>query len=348
MENGNGTTCAYNTRKGAQEQKEGCGKFRWAFIEIPNLRIPDYGKIKKFILSKNPTYYLCGQHEGEEDKKTHYHIFVQFKGPIAQNERFIKGILNCHLSRHDDYNPQGMINYIKCTDKKHIESGIKSTIIDEIGEQHGTGKYPTIKELETMSKEELKDLPIQYKRIVDQELNFRADKEAYENMINHKHKQIIIKYYFGEGGTGKTWASYDFLAKYNEKGKGTASISFDDTGKAFIHTNQRDMAKIKYVVWNEFRDSTLKLTDFLSYTLNEKPLRIMYGWQSLPNLKKIIITSSQAPEDLYKKAITENRTQIYRRLTKIKKFIKWNNKKMCPMFEDYEIEKEVKFDDELI
>lgn len=319
------TQPAYNTREGAGLKNN---RFRWAFIEIPNSKIKYYNDISTYLKKAKFNYYLAGYHIPNNISTVgkHIHIFIQWVNPKVQGEQFLKEIYYCHISPHQNYNPTAIINYIKCKDEKHKKENVNFELIEESGESKGCGKFPSIKEVKEMSKEQREELGPQYKNIVKEINENEIAAESFLNKIYNKKKQIEVLYLYGSGGIGKTQCAYMIMRDEIEDGKGCGIITFDDNGFANLESNYKDEPeKINVLLWNEFRDSNIKFNHFLQYLLNEKPYRILYNNVYLPNLEKIIITSSQAPEELYKNiANYENRAQLERRLTEVGTLDKWD------------------------
>lgn len=310
------TSCPYNTRERGQvdDKKKPTTKFRWAFIEIANSLTKFYNDIAEELKKAKFRYYLAAWHRMDTEKGDHIHIFVQWDYPKEQGPNFLRKIYFAHVSPHENYNPTAMISYIKCEDEKHINAGIKAEIIEETGMAKSNGKFPSIAEVRAMNKEQRDQLGIQYKNI-NKELDERDIKrKMYADKIHHRRKQVEVSWFYGLGGSGKTEEGYYALEEYEDKEGGI--ISFDNTGKATLDNTELDTNDIKILFINEFRDSQINLADFLSYLLNEKPMRKMYGYYYFPNLEKIVISSSQDPYYIYRNK-RENRKQIYRRLTNI-------------------------------
>lgn len=312
------TSCPYNTRERGQvdDKKKETTKFRWAFIEVANSLTKFYNDIAEELKKAQVRYYLAAWHRMDKEKGDHIHIFVQWNYAKEQGPNFLRKIYFAHVSPHDPklYNPTAMINYIKCEDAKHKELGIVAEIIEESGMAKSNGKFPSIAEVKAMNKEQRDQLGIQYKNI-NKELDERDMKrKIYSDKIHHKAKKIEVSWFYGVGGSGKTEMCYYELENYEDHEGGI--ISFDDTGKAELLNPELDTNDIKILFINEFRDSQIHFADFLAYLLNEKPMRKMYGYYYFPNLEKIVISSSQDPYYIYRNK-TENRKQIYRRLTNI-------------------------------
>ena len=70
------------------------------------------------------------------------------------------------------------------------------------------------------------------------------------------------------------------------------------------------------IIYDEFRDSELSIKDFLKLTDKYSNTFNIKGGDTVIDVKKIYITSIKSPFDIYKN-IQEDRTQIYRRITKL-------------------------------
>lgn len=320
------TTCPIILDKRAGKmKKKASNRYRWVFIEIPESKTKYYDEIAEYLKKAKFDYYLAGWHIPEKDSKVglHIHIFIQWKQPKEQGEAFLKQIYYCH-AEHKEYNPTGIIKYIKCEDEKHKKEKVKSEIIEEIGNAKGSGKFPSMKEVKQMSREERENLGPQYKNIVKEANENDIAKEQYLNMIYNKKKQIQVLWLYGTGGKGKTQLGYMILRDEREEGNDGGIITFDDSGMANLNSDVKDKPeKIKILMFNEFRDSSLKFHHFLSYLLNEKPYRILYDNIYFPNLEKIIITSPYKPNEIYLN-VREGKEQIERRITYVGTMDDWD------------------------
>lgn len=332
------TTCPITLENlGAGNQKKGLKnkemRFRWAFIEIPEKLVKFYADIAEFLKKTKFSYYLAGYHVPEADSTVgkHIHIFVQWVQPRAQGASFLRQLCGAHLSPHENYNPGAMVRYIKCEDEKHKSEKVSSELIEEIGELKGNGKFPSMGEVEQMTKNERKNLGPQYKNIVKEANENDMAKEQYLNMIYNKKKQIEVLWLYGKGGKGKTQLGLLKLREERENGNDGGIITFDDSGMANLNSDvKNEPERIKILMFNEFRDSSLKFHHFLSYLLNEKPYRVLYDNIYFPNLEKIVITSSQKPDEIYLN-VKEGKEQIERRITYVGTMEDWNFDEQEPM-----------------
>lgn len=329
------TACPIILEEGAGKKKKN-NRFRWAFIEVNPSLIKHYNEIAEELKKAKFKYYLAGWHRNEIDengkiKNDHIHIFVQWINPKELGEAFLRKIYYAHVSPHEDYNPVGIIKYIKCEDKKHKDAGITSEIIEEIGIASSSGKFPSMAEVKEMDREERQNLGPQYRGIIKEINTNEIAAESYLNKIYNKKKQIKITWIYGEGGHGKTQLGYMMLRDRIEDDKKTGLIYWDDSGMANLESDYKDRPEeINILFWNEFRDSRLRFDNFLQYALNEKAYRILYDNIYFRDLEEIIITSSQKPENIYSN-IQENRKQIYRRITYVATLEDWNFDEQEPL-----------------
>ena len=118
-------------------------------------------------------------------------------------------------------------------------------------------------------------------------------------------------------------------------GKSVLIANFDKNGFCHKLGNENDA---ELVIMNEFRDSCLRFNDFLEILTNEHQFNSKHGSFYCPNMKRIIITTIQNPINIYNKC-SEDRTQIYRRLTKIYYHYKLGHNYEC---KEYTIEQLLK------
>ena len=161
-----------------------------------------------------------------------------------------------------------------------------------------------------MSKSEREELPIQYKKIIDEMNEKENEEEIFLNMLDEIEKDELkgpnVIYLTGESGSGKTYMAYKIaLKKYpkNEIGR----ININNNFFKIIGDNK------KCYVIEEFRSSQIKAADFLQltdkygYSCNTKG-----GFKTL-RPETIIICSIIRPQDLYKNE--EINQQFLRRIT---------------------------------
>lgn len=306
---GNKEPC--NTIETGSENKDFIKKSTSIFMTIPNQnmsKIDEYINLLKSI--DRLRYILIGKHDGP--KLEHYHIYAQY----TSTHTFHSADFDyAHIKKISS--AIATVKYIKCEDKKHIKKGIQCDIYLEEGEQPHQGRK-TLSELMKLSNEERKQLPpCQLLSLIKCE-SIIKESEMIDKWLEVQN--LTVEWHTGEPGTGKTYYAKQEGKKYRLKNLDVCVIEYDKNG--FAHKLGNDTAQL--LILNEFRDSCMKFTDFLEITSNEHQYNSKHGGFYMPNLQKIIITSIQKPNEIYKN-IHENRQQIYRRITKIYEHYKVNN-----------------------
>lgn len=254
---------------------------------------------------KNCQYMLVCSHNKPQ---FHYHIYVQYSNTVHLSSQWLFG---SHIEKCKG-SAQQNIRYCKGEDEKHKTLGIECKVILEKGEADYKGVPKTIKEVKMMKIEDLEELDPKYYRTIKQIKQDIEEEEAIDNWLDDHNLKVV--WHYGESGSGKTYACKSKGREYRAKGKNVAVVSWDNNGFAhFIGSKQCEL-----LIINEFRDSCLKLKDFLEVLTNEYMYNIKNGQVYLRNLKTIEINSIQSPSEIYEKRCTyEQKYQIERRITEI-------------------------------
>lgn len=301
-----------NTNQNGLKKRIFTKKSTSIFMTIPNENMSKIDKYINLLKSINGLkYILVGKHDGPTLE--HYHIYAQYN---STHTFHASDFDNAHIK--EIKSPIATMKYIKCQDKKHIKKRVQGDIYLEEGEPPHQGRK-TLRELMKLSNEERKDLPpCQLLSLIKCE-SIIKESEMIDKWLEVQN--LIVEWHTGEPGTGKTYYAKQEGKKYRLKNLDVCVIEYDKNG--FAHKLGNDTAQL--LILNEFRDSCMKFTDFLEITSNEHQYNSKHGGFYMPNLQKIIITSIQKPNEIYKN-IHENRQQIYRRITKIYEHYKINNK----------------------
>lgn len=246
--------------------------------------------LKQYLLSlKNLAYAIAAQEEAPLTGHEHIHIYAQFSKPQRLS---IKKIEGAHIEKCFGSADQN-IEYVK-------KGG---NIIWEHGEplSNVSTRFPSIKEVEAMSIEERKQLPIQYYNIVEK----MNRKEQNKISIDEYHKLVTVVYYWGKSGVGKTKTAVQYIKElgYKEFNEVKYENGFwNGTGDA------------ECALYDDFRDSHMKPTEFINFIdYNVHNMNIKGGVHK-NKYRHIFITSIQDPEQIYKQASDEYREQWLRRM----------------------------------
>lgn len=261
--------------------------------------IDKYEDLSKYLLSRNPKYYISALEEAPTTGHEHIHIYIYFKQTTTLS---IKKCLGAHIDKCRG-TPQQNINYVK----KDGE------IIEEQGEEPRQGGY-SVKTL--LEYETVEDLP-DYRMVKTWEhlKQQKEEEESFFNMLNEikngKVEPIEINYITGDSGTGKTRTAYTkALENYEEKDIG--KITFENGFAKILNKNA------KCFVIEEFRPSDMKASKFLEFTdpyYKNKILNVKGGFEVLNKIECLYICSIIAPGLLYNNE--ENTKQFIRRIKNI-------------------------------
>lgn len=239
-----------------------------------------------YLRGLHPCYLLAAREEAPSTGHVHAHVYVQFPNARRLSIKKLLGA-NCEKCYGS---PQKNEEYVK-------KDG---DIICEEGEIRKKGGK-SIKDVEKMSPEERKELPVQLYNIV------KKIEELEENDIDPEtcFKEVEVYWYWGESGVGKT------RSVMKEIGKEKFNMVKFENG--FWH----GVGKAKIALYDDFRDTHMKPTElinFIDYYIH--PMNIKGG--SVKNqYTKIYITSIQDPEKIYSNMPEEYKKQWIRRIKKI-------------------------------
>jgi hypothetical protein len=268
----------------AKEAKENTqSKSAKSFLITIN-NVPTYEKVHNYLLGlKTLNYYIATREIAPTTNHVHIHIYCQFTNSVRLSLRKLMGahIDKCYGS------PQQNLDYIY----KVKEPEKKGEIFDEWGEIRLKGGS-TIKDVEEMNKEERKNLPIQYYKIVKAiELEEKNDL----GLDDLDRKKINVLYISGESGYGKTGIAKRLIRRYLEANGQTKWNSIKREGEFWHGVSEN----AKVALYDDFRDSHMKpsefinLVDYNSHTMNVK------GGSVLNKYEFIIITSVQDLMSIY-------------------------------------------------
>lgn len=257
-----------------------------------------YTKIIQYLRYKKSFRYLISGLGLSFDKKDtehllHIHIYIEFKEPTKIS---LKKIFNSHIISKID-SQLNTIQYIK-----DQELGI----IEEIGEK-ALQHRPTIKEIENLDTDELKELDAQqYSNIIRKEITRRNNKINVNEY--YKGTDFNVYYIYGASGIGKSRLAHQMI----------------------INNGYKDFEEVKYrngfyngcetgegaCLYDDFRPSHMDVSEFINFIdYNIHNLNIK-GGNVKNRYKLIIITSINNPRNIYKNCTDneETKTQWLRRL----------------------------------
>lgn len=231
-------------------------------ITVNNAVIPMLPLIKEYLRGlKTCNYFCCCSHNKghNDDTRLHYHIAAQFTNAIKLS---IKKLHGAHVDAGRYGSIQQMVNYVKgLTGHTDIE-GFISTVDEEYGEIRLNGGFK-VRDILDMSRDDLKELPVNYARCAQNVWNEHNSETSFMNMLseiendNLSHPDVF--YLTGESGSGKTYQAYKFaMCMYDKENIGKCSI--ENNFFSFINPGA------ECFVIEEFRPSDCRASLFLQFT----------------------------------------------------------------------------------
>lgn len=227
----------------------------------------------------------------------HIHLYVQFRTPFSPSNKkiFDQHIEPCRGS------PEANIAYIK----KENEPDKRGEIIWEWGEARlNFNKFPSIKEVKNMGREEREELPLQYYNI----LKKIGDEEARPHKIEDLEKKVQVYYIHGPSGKGKTLYSKILIKKLD--------LPFDMVTyrEGFWH----GVGESPIAFYDDFRDSDMKPQEFIHF-VDYQIHNLNIKGSGIPNkYNYIIITSIQDPQYIYPQSTEKNKEQMEQWMRRMK------------------------------
>lgn len=280
-------------------------------------------------------YGVIGPNErGHKTEHEHFHGYVYFKSQRTMSSVLKKCKPHCpHLDVAKGTALEAMRYCCKGEHTKEecaIDESLCVEPVFECGEAPKAGRRTDLEEVikcETLA--EVMDVhPETYCRYRGGLKDIYAKREGTRTMVElfaEVEKNVLVKpkvyWVTGESGSGKTYYSYKLAMELGYTGLTAGCVSFDNNG--FASGENMDA---ECLIFNEFRDSRMRLDDFLKmtdaygYSLNVK------GGQTKIRPKCLIFNSVWSLRDIYANACngsTESRKQIYRRITKVVVMNKW-------------------------
>lgn len=286
---------------GAGNTKTAPNKQGRNFIMTINEKTIQYtGNIIQYLEGlKGFVYIIVCEHIGQENK--HYHLYVQFE---TMKRISFKKLLGAHIENCFG-SAQQNIAYVKAEDDKHKKLGITSELIYENGTPKLKGGIPSIRDIQNMSEEEIKELPVNLincARKAKQELEADID-------IDDFHKRVRCIWIQGPSGIGKTKLAVNLIKAFSDKyGTKFNRVKYENT----FWLNIGNSAKV--ALYDDFRDSHMKPSEFINFIdYNKHPMNIK-GGSKINNYEFIIITSVQRLSEIYRNVRDEPRLQWERRI----------------------------------
>lgn len=242
----------------------------------------------------------CDDHCSEEHGgKWHGHAFFYYKTTRTWKE--IKEYYgeDCHVEIPKSNS--AVIKYI-LGKGEHAES--KSNIVEMGTMPCDNGRHMTFREAVNMTNEEIDELPR-----LDALAVIKCQEKAAERKkvkLSEWHKDVKVTFITGPSGVGKSLKAKEIL-----ENEGVEEVSIVKYESTFYHgaTDGKGAA-----IYDDFRDSHMKASEFINFIDYNTHKMNVKGGSITNNFNRIIITSVQKPEEIYKNMSDEPRQQWMRRI----------------------------------
>lgn len=255
-----------------------------------------YEDIREYLVNDLKSNYFLSVIEENKKEELHMHIFVQYPRSVRISYRKCYGA-HVELCRGT---PDDNVRYLT----KLYRLYKVNVIIDEIGTIRNRVKGRDISALE------LKELPLE--EVKASEYNVWCSLQGLNKVhLSDSYKpDLEVYYYYGESGSGKSKKVYDKIV--NELGDPPVDyVKYDGN---FWH-GVSDFEQPEICIYDEFRDSTMKVVEFLNFIdYYSHTLNVKYKTGVKNKYKKIFITSIQSPYEIYKNVPDETKQQWLRRI----------------------------------
>lgn len=251
--------------------------------------IDKYETLKSIISSKKSCdYYISCKEIAPTTGHEHIHMYAHFRNPYRLCKEIVN--LNIHIEKCDK-SPARNIAYIE-------KDG---NILDEWGIRPSQGMHTVGELMELESPKDLKSHEyntwMKIHTVIDNDID-----------IEDWHKEVKIYYIFGPSGIGKTEKAKQ-IVRDNKNKYGTKVNVVKREGDYWNGTG-----KAKIAIYDEFRDSSMKPSEFINFIDYNKHQLNIKGGSIINNYELIIITSVQNPKDIYPNVGNEPREQWLRRM----------------------------------
>ena len=248
----------------------------------------------------------CDDHcSDEHDGKWHGHYFVYYHNPRTWND--IKSYYGNDAHVEIPKCNSACIKYI-LGEGDHAES--KSNIVEMGNMPCDNGQHLTYREAININEENLQELSLASALMVKK---IQAiDSESTKIKLDDWHKDVKVTYICGPSGIGKSLKAVEIL-----KNEGVKEVSIVKFENHFYHgvTDGKGVA-----IYDDFRDSHMKASEFINFIdYNKHKMNVKNG-SVMNNFTRIVITSVQKPDELYRFMDEEPKKQWLRRIEVINLF----------------------------
>nr|QXN75687.1 MAG: replication associated protein [Virus sp.] len=284
------STSSGNTKAGACTTNKRSRKFFVTFWQK-----------KDFLFDESTMVYACmcdDQCSEEHENKWHGHYYVYYKNPRTWKQ--LKQYFGDNAHIEIPKSNSGCIDYIMGRGE-HANS--KSNM-QEMGKMPcDNGKHISVKQALEMTDDELMCLEDHKDLISIQKVRDMMDPGI---KLSDWHKEIKVTFICGPSGVGKSTKARELLM---EEGYLYAhEVKYEST---FYHGTGNGKGA---AIYDDFRDSHMRASEFINFIDYNTHIMNVKGGSVRNHYERIIITSVQHPEDLYRNMDDEPRKQWLRRI----------------------------------
>lgn len=258
-------------------------EFRGRNFQLTLNEIDKYEDLmSEFKKLKSCTYIVSAKEKAPTTGHEHIHIYAHFNNPYKLNKKIIAYGAHIEICKGT---PKQNIDYIK----KDGE------VLDEIGEEPHQGVQYTVQDLKDTKDPSQLDWHA---------YNTWSRIQATPQKIKKAEwsKNVEVYYIWGDSGTGKSTMAEKLADDEIEEVKYT-----NDFWNGVVDGNG-------CCIYDDFRDSHMKASEFINFIDYRTHNLNIKGGNIRNNYTKIIITSIQSPEEIYRNLYGEPRLQWMRRL----------------------------------
>lgn len=228
------------------------------------------------------------EHEG----KWHGHYYVYYRNPRTWKQ--IKEYFgnDCHVEI--PISNSGAINYIMGRGE-HANS--KSNMIEEGVAPCDNGKHISVQQALDMNRQELLALEDHRDLISIMKVRDMFDRGV---KLSDWHKDVKVTWICGPSGVGKSLKAKEIL---EQEGYEYAHIVKHDDNGFWDKKGVGD--GYGAAIYDEFRDLDMRAREFINFIDYNRHFMNVKGDSVQNNYERIIITSIQHPEEIYRKMIAE-------------------------------------------
>lgn len=236
---------------------------------------------------KNFQYGIAGKEEAPNTGHKHIHLFIQFSKSCRLSIKKLEGahVDKCYGTPQEN--------------KKYVEK--EGNVIWEEGIMKTKG-WPSIKEVELLTKEQRKELPFQYSNLVR-----KLDMEEESNLtVNTMYKHVKVYYISGRSGIGKTK-----FAKFLIGNRPFNIVKYENGFWIGVKSGE------KTALYDDWRDTHMRPSEFLNFIDYNKQIMNTKGSYITNSYELIVITSIFKLDEIYQEINDESRYQWERRIREI-------------------------------